>query len=43
MNARLDRIQAAVDALENYLRLGAGEQARYNTTILLQELRTRLT
>lgn len=43
LNARLDRIQAAVDALENYLRLGAGEQARYNTTILLQELRTRLT
>jgi len=43
LNARLDRIQAAVDALEEYLRLGAGEQARYNTTILLQELRTRLT
>lgn len=43
LNARLDRIQAAVDALEEYLRLGAGDQARYNTTILLQELRTRLT
>ena len=43
LNARLDRIQAAVDALEEYLRLGAGESARYNTTILLQELRTRLT
>jgi len=43
LNARLDRIQAAVEALEEYLRLGAGEQARYNTTILLQELRTRLT
>ncbi|MDP4795280.1 MAG: tetratricopeptide repeat protein [Rhodospirillales bacterium] len=43
LNARLDRIEAAVDALEEYLRLGAGEQARYNTTILLQELRTRLT
>jgi regulator of sirC expression with transglutaminase-like and TPR domain len=43
LNARLDRIQAAVEALEEYLRLGAGESARYNTTILLQELRTRLT
>lgn len=43
LHARLDRVQAAVDALEEYLRLGAGEQARYNTTILLQELRTRLT
>lgn len=43
LNARLDRIQAAVDALEEYLRLGAGDSARYNTTILLQELRGRLT
>ncbi|MEQ8319551.1 MAG: tetratricopeptide repeat protein [Rhodospirillales bacterium] len=43
LNARLDRIQAAVEALEEYLRLGAGDQARYNTTILLQELRARLT
>ncbi len=43
LNARLDRIQQAVDALEEYLRLGTGEASRYNTTILLQELRGRLT
>lgn len=42
LNARLDRIQDAVAALEEYLRLGAGDNARYNTTILLQELRGRL-
>ncbi len=43
LNARLDRVQLAVDALEEYLRLGTGEASRYNTTILLQELRGRLT
>lgn len=42
MNARLDRIHDAVAALEEYLRLGPGDTARYNTSILLQELRGRL-
>jgi len=42
MNARLDRLHDAVQALETYLRLGPGDTARYNTSILLQELRGRL-
>ncbi len=42
MNARLDRLHDAVQALETYLRLGPGDAARYNTSILLQELRGRL-
>lgn len=42
MNARLERIHDAVAALEEYLRLGPGDAARYNTSILLQELRGRL-
>lgn len=42
MNARLDRIHDAVAALEEYLRLGPGDAARYNTSLLLQELRGRL-
>lgn len=42
MNARLDRLHDAVAALEEYLRLGAGDQARYDTSLLLQELRERL-
>lgn len=41
--ARLDRVQAAIDALEAYLRLGDENTGRYHTTILLQELRGRLT
>lgn len=43
INARLDRIRDAIDALEEYLRLGDGDDSRYHTTILLQELRGRLT
>lgn len=43
INARLDRIRDAIDALEEYLRLGKGDEGRYHTTILLQELRGRLT
>lgn len=43
LNARLDRIPDAVAALEEYLRRDAGEAARYNTSVLLQELRSRLT
>lgn len=41
--ARLERFHDAVTALEEYLRLGPGDAARYNTSILLQELRGRLT
>ncbi len=41
--ARLDRVQAAIDALEAYLRLGNEDTGRYHTTMLLQELRGRLT
>lgn len=43
LNARLDRIPDAVTALEEYLRRDASEAARYNTSVLLQELRSRLT
>lgn len=43
LNARLDRVPEAVAALEEYLRRDAGEAARYNTSVLLQELRGRLT
>lgn len=43
INARLDRVRDAIDALEEYLRLGEGDEGRYHTTILLQELRGRLT
>lgn len=43
INARLDRIRDAIDALEEYLRLGEGDEGRYHTTILLQELRGKLT
>ncbi len=42
LNARLDRIHDAILALEEYLRLGEDDGTRYNTTILLQELRGRL-
>lgn len=43
INARLDRVRDAIAALEEYLRLGDGDESRYHTTILLQELRGRLT
>jgi regulator of sirC expression with transglutaminase-like and TPR domain len=42
LNARRDRIRDAISALEEYLRLGAGDDGRYTTTMLLQELRGRL-
>lgn len=42
LHARLDHVKDAVAALEEYLRQSGGDSARYNTTILLQELRTRL-
>jgi regulator of sirC expression with transglutaminase-like and TPR domain len=40
--ARVDRVKDAVAALEEYMRQSGGDSARYNTSILLQELRTRL-
>jgi len=42
LNARLDRLGEAVAALEEFLRHADGEGARYRTSILLQELRSRL-
>ncbi len=40
--ARLDRTEEAIDALEEYLRRGGSEDKRYNTSVLLQELRAKL-
>jgi len=44
LNARLDHVVAAIEALEQHLRLspGMGADVRYNTSRLLQELRQRL-
>jgi regulator of sirC expression with transglutaminase-like and TPR domain len=42
LHARLDHVKDAVAALEEYMRQSGGDNARYNTSILLQELRTRL-
>ena len=42
LHARLDNVPAAVAALEEYLRHGSGDPARYRTSVLLQELRGRL-
>lgn len=42
LNARLDNVAAAVSALEEYMRRGDGEQARYSTSVMLQQLRGRL-
>lgn len=42
LHARLDNLKDAVQALEEYLRRSGGAGARYNTSILLQELRARL-
>ncbi len=41
-HARLDHIKDAVRALEEYLRRCGADEARYNTSMLLQELRARL-
>ena len=40
--ARLDRVEEAIEALEEYQRRSGGEDKRYNTSVLLQELRARL-
>lgn len=42
LHARLDHIEDAVEALEEYLRRCGADKARYNTSLLLQELRARL-
>jgi regulator of sirC expression with transglutaminase-like and TPR domain len=42
LQSRLDRIPDAVASLEEYIRLSGADEARYNATILLQELRGRL-
>jgi regulator of sirC expression with transglutaminase-like and TPR domain len=42
LHNRLDHVADAVRALEEYLRRIGGGEARYNTSVLLQELRARL-
>ena len=42
INARLDKVEAAVAALEEYLRCDTGDDARYRASALLQELKGRL-
>ena len=42
LHARLDNVKAAVSALEEYMRHNSGDSTRYRTSILLQELRERL-
>ncbi|MBT3305770.1 MAG: tetratricopeptide repeat protein [Alphaproteobacteria bacterium] len=42
LRARLDHIESAVQALEEHLRLTGADETRYKTSMLLQELRTRL-
>ncbi len=42
LHARLDHVEDAVLALEEYLRRTGAENERYNTSVVLQELRTRL-
>lgn len=42
LNARLDRVEEAIAALEEYLCRAGADGARYRTSILLQELRARL-
>lgn len=42
LSAKLERIEAAVVALEEYVRRNPADAARYRTSVLLQELRGRL-
>ncbi len=41
INARLDNIEAAIAALEEYLIRSGGDKGRYRASLLLQELRRR--
>jgi regulator of sirC expression with transglutaminase-like and TPR domain len=42
LNARMDRVEEAVAALEEFLSHAGADATRYRTSILLQELRSRL-
>lgn len=42
IHARLDHVEEAVAALEEYLRHDTSDNGRYRATVLLQELRSRL-
>ena len=42
LRAKLDRVEGAVAALEEYLRRAETDQHRYRVSLLLQELRARL-
>ena len=42
LNARLDRVGEAIAALEEFLAQEGGDASHYRTSVLLQELRTRL-
>jgi len=42
LHARMDHVEDAVRALEEYMRRCGGDDTRYNTSVLLQELRSRL-
>ena len=42
VNARLDRVARAVEALEEYLKRAPGEENGYEASLLLQELRAKL-
>ena len=42
LHARLDNVAAAINALEEFQRLNDGDEHRYRTSVLLQELRGRL-
>ena len=42
LHSRLDNVASAIAALEEYLKLGSTADARYGTSVLLQELRLRL-
>ncbi|MAN80929.1 MAG: hypothetical protein CMM77_07095 [Rhodospirillaceae bacterium] len=42
VNARLDRVVSAVEALEAYLKCAPGEENGYEASLLLQELRAKL-
>jgi len=42
LNARLDRVNEAIAALEEFLAHGGSDATHYRTSILLQELRSRL-
>ena len=42
LNARLERVEAAVASLEEYMNCTPADAARYRTSVLLQELRGRL-